>query len=335
MSFLDLKPYMSDLIYENISGVKRVGNQLVFRCPICGDGKKLTSKRGHFYLDTGSYYCFNGGCDANETGMSGLMFLSKILNISINDVKKELIKRAGSMHNIINEFQEEQHKIKYNKGNEGLISEKILDGIFTEELPTFVKDIIIKRKLDKAIFPKWFKFYFDKEEERLVIPWNNDYYQERAITYDQEKDAKYKFPFNVEKPLFGLENIDNNFKYIFLVEGVFDSVWVKNGIAVGSLTLSSHQKNSLEIYKNNGFEIILLMDNQLMDNSSKEKTLKILTNEPFTKIFIWPKQLERFKDINDTIIYSDKMIDIWKNELFLVGNIANGIKGRIKLENEL
>ena len=76
MSYFDLKPYIIDLIYENVSGVSRQGNQLNFRCPICGDGHKRKSKRGHFYLDTNSYYCFNGGCEANEHGMSGLVFLS-------------------------------------------------------------------------------------------------------------------------------------------------------------------------------------------------------------------------------------------------------------------
>ena len=47
---------------------------------------------------------------------------------------------------------------------EGLIKEHILDGDWTDELPSFVEEIIEKRKLKKAPFlPKDFHFYFDKK----------------------------------------------------------------------------------------------------------------------------------------------------------------------------
>ena len=52
MQFFDLNSYMSDMIFELVPGVRRqVHNQLNFRCPICGDGKKKQSRRGHFYLN--------------------------------------------------------------------------------------------------------------------------------------------------------------------------------------------------------------------------------------------------------------------------------------------
>ena len=81
--------------------------------------------------------------------------------------------------------------------------------------------------------------YYDKVKNRLVIPWTKEYYQERALTKQQEKEeGKYLFPPNVDKPIYGLDTIDTNFKYLFLLEGVFDAIWVKNGLAVGSLILS-------------------------------------------------------------------------------------------------
>lgn len=49
-NLFDLTPYMVDMIYELIPGVRRRGDKLNFRCPICGDGKKKTSHRGYFYL---------------------------------------------------------------------------------------------------------------------------------------------------------------------------------------------------------------------------------------------------------------------------------------------
>ena len=337
MSYFDLKPYIVDLIYENISGVSRHGNQLNFRCPICGDGHKRKSKRGHFYLDTNSYYCFNGGCDANEHGMSGLVFLSKVMAIPVQDVKRELIKRAGSMKKAMEEAQVYQKDETLKKQNfipsaEGLIKEHILDGDWTDELPSFVEEIIEKRKLKKAPFlPKDFHFYFDKKEERLVIPWNENYYQERAITYEQEKEAKYKFPSDIEKPVFGISELDKNISYVFLVEGVFDSIWVKNGVAVGSLTISNHQRKIL-IDNAPDLELVYLMDNQWRDKTSLEKTIKILKEEPFVKVFIWPKELKQFKDINESIMHSDKMIKLWSNIDFLKSRVAYGVKGILMLK---
>ena len=40
-----------------------------------------------------------------------------------------------------------------------------------------------------------------------------------------------------------------SFKYLFLLEGVFDAIFVKNGLAVGSLKLSNKQQEILEQYK--------------------------------------------------------------------------------------
>lgn len=346
MAFLDLKPYMVDIIYDNISGIKKQGNQLVFRCPLCGDGKKRRSKRGHYYLSSSSYYCFNGGCEAYERGMSGYMFLSKLTGLPIREVKKELIKRAGSFRNAMVSSKTESNceddglDMKVIQGSEvtkqlppeGLIREQILDGDFTEDLPKFVSEIITNRKLDKApFFPPWFKFYFDKREERLVIPWNENYYQERAITHEQAASgAKYKFPPDIQKPIFGMEMLDFSFPYVFLVEGVFDSVWVKNGVAVGSLTLSNHQLDILRSLPDD-IELIYLMDNQWSDKTSMEHTRKLLDEQPFLNIFIWPKELERFKDINDSVIYSDKLIQLWTNKSFLKSRIFHGLKGKLEL----
>ena len=339
MNLLDLKPYMGEMVYEYVSGVKRhPGNKLNFRCPICGDGKKKTSHRGWFYLDTGSYLCWNGGCPA-QNGMSGLKFLSLVSGKSITEIRSELIKKAGSFSSTINNKSEikdisttlfDDKPIKENKLHQYII-DKIDSGDWTDKLPKFAEKYIIDRKLNKASFlPKWFNFYYDKKAKRLVIPWSDEYYQERKLLISQKDEDKYLFPSNIEKPIFGEECIDYNFKYLFLVEGVFDSIWVKNGLAVGSLTLSNHQKDILKKYENE-FTIVYLMDNQFADHSSMEQTKKLSEKSPFTNIFVWPKVLHKFKDINETIIFNDKFIDIWKDENFLKKYICSGLKVKLNL----
>jgi hypothetical protein len=330
---------MADMVYEYIPGVKRVGsNKLNFRCPLCGDGKKKTSHRGWFYIDTGSYFCWNAGCIAADSGIQGLKFLSLVSGKPISEIKSELIKKAGSFSNALEkpEIKNISFSLFNDENNDSKIEKYILDkidlGDWTDKLPKFVQSYLENRKLNKASFlSKDYKFYYDKKLKRLVIPWSNEYYQERTIFKSQSKEDKYLFPSNSEKPIFGLENIDTKFKYIFLVEGVFDSIWVKNGVAVGSLTLSNHQKELLKPYEND-YTIVYLMDNQHSDKSSLEKTIKLCEKNPYANIFIWPKALHMFKDINDTIIFHDKFINVWKDENYLKKYIFNGIRAKLELK---
>lgn len=338
-TFLDLKDYMAELVYEYVPGVRRVGsNKLNFRCPICGDGRKSTSHRGWFYTDTGSYFCWNAGCPANDSGMSGLKFLSVVSGKTIHEVKEELISKASL-------FQRRPHSRQVEPiaslfGDECVkraserrcVLEKVKDGEWTEELPAFVKEYVARRRLDKATFlPPWFRFYYDKAQKRLVIPWSDDYYQERTVMRSQQREDKYKFPPGVEKPIFGLDTIDPSFKFIFILEGVFDSVWVKNGIAAGSLRLSNHQKEMLKAYEGE-FRLVWMPDNQRADGSSLEKTLKIAKESPYEDVFIWPEALRKFKDVNDTVVCSERFADVWRSEKFLTGNVSNGLEALLRLK---
>ena len=337
---IDFKDYMADLVYEYVSGVRRVGsNRLNFRCPICGDGKKSTSHRGWFYLDSGSYFCWNAGCPANEHGMSGIKFLSLVSGKDIADIKAELIAKAGEFEPGIEKFEVKSLSSFFNddikhERKTTIFTEKCDDGEWTEDLPKYALRYVEDRKLDRATFrPSWFKFYFDNKLKRIVIPWSDEYYQERTILKSQKDEDKYKFPFGIEKPIFGLDTLDENFKYIFICEGVFDSIWVKNGIAAGSLRLSKHQLDILDEYRKS-YTIVYMPDNQHSDEASYNKTIDLTKKHPYEKIFIWPYKLRHFKDVNETIIYSDKFIDVWKNEKFLTGNVASGIMAQLKLKED-
>lgn len=64
--------FLNDKVMEYLPADRvRVGNKVNFRCPLCGDShKSATKKRGFYYLDNASFYCFN--C---SQGMSGIRFL--------------------------------------------------------------------------------------------------------------------------------------------------------------------------------------------------------------------------------------------------------------------
>ena len=332
---LDLGQYMVDMIYELVPGIKRHPDKLQMHCPICGDGKKKTSKRCWFYIKTASVFCWNAGCAANN-GMSGLKFLSILTGKSIHEVKTELIKRAGSFVALSSQMPtkslfEEMEEAKNKKLS---IEEKLLDDDWTADLPEIVESEIERRKIYKApyINRKW-NIYYDKKAKRMVIPWTDNYWQERALfKYQEEEEGKYLFPFDKDsqKPVFGLQMADLSGKYIFLLEGVFDSIWVKGGLAVGSLKLSNYQNELLNDYKKD-HEIVYFMDNQWKDQSSFLESEKIFKENPFQKVFVWPKELSKFKDVNESIIYSDKLINLWKSDKFLYSRVFNGIKGTLEL----
>ena len=42
---------------------------------------------------------------------------------------------------------------------------------------------------------------------------------------------------------------------------------------------------------------------------------------------------DEFKDINETIMFNDKFIDVWKDESYLIKYISNGINAKLKLLN--
>jgi hypothetical protein len=57
-------------------------SSVVMCCPICGDSKDERKKRGHLYLDTLKYVCYNEGCNSN------LDQLCKKYKVQIDPAKK-------------------------------------------------------------------------------------------------------------------------------------------------------------------------------------------------------------------------------------------------------
>jgi hypothetical protein len=181
------------------------------------------------------------GCPANGKGFSGLQFLSALTKKSQYELKTELIKRAGNFQTIINKpdvktpaetktLDDLFNDLSIKKQNkETFIEKQLLDNNWSI-LPQWVQDEVDKRKIYKSPYIKrnW-ELFFDNRTKRLVIPWTDEYYQLRALTKKQENESgKYLFPPEIEKPIFGLDLIDPSFKYIFLLEGVFDAIFVRN-----------------------------------------------------------------------------------------------------------
>ena len=100
-----------------------------------------------------------------------------------------------------------------------------------------------KRKVLDAPFledPLYSCYNKDKKEEFILIPWIvngvDAYYQVKK--FKKYHSLKYIFPKDKHKLLYGLDNIDVTWPYIICFEGVYDSLFVKNGIATGTKSIT-------------------------------------------------------------------------------------------------
>lgn len=200
-------------------------------------------------------------------------------------------------------------------------------------------DVIRSRRLDAAVNKPqtfWISLTDRIHHNRLIIPFydvNNKivHYQSRTII-EQKKVTlpKYLSKSNSEKTLFGINNVSEKHKRIFITEGPLDACFLKNGIAVAGINegrgepLTNKQKEQLRLFPTH--EIIWVLDNQLTDTASKKKT-DMLLKQGYS-VFLWPKELKKFKDINELCI-AQKINCI--EEKFILKHVGTGLKGKILL----
>lgn len=293
----DFLQWLDEKVIENIPGkYKKSGKDINFRCPVCGDSKKSATKmRGHYYLQTHSFYCFN--CD---TALSGIKLLEYISGNDYNTLKAEYIKRKYKNH------------AKDSKINFSTIPEKFtfnkLKNVIKEDWKTPLSakaiDYLNSRLIFDAPYSNNLKLYstYDKQNrEFILIPWVingvSAYFQ--LNDFQHHSDRKYIFPPCKDKLLFGLDNIDVSFPYIICFEGVYDSLFVKNGVAIGGKKLTLLQRVILKKrYPNH--QIVLALDN---DNAGKIAVLNQMKDDPNIKYLIWYKDIkQKIKDINDYML---------------------------------
>ena len=220
----------------------QVGDKINFRCPVCGDSKKSsTKKRGWFYKNTASFYCFN--C---STALSGIKFLKLLSGSDYDAIHREYVNlflKSGldnSLSSTIwtpNSADDEPSVFNL---------KPVLDSNMKKPLTTKAKEYLASRRVLDAPFlkePLYSIVSKDGKEEYILIPWKvngvDAYYQ--VNDFLKLKAMKYMFPKGKKKLLYGLDNIDPNYKRIFAFEGVYDSLFVKNGIAVGTKAITDYQ----------------------------------------------------------------------------------------------
>jgi len=334
----------------------------IFRCPFCGDSKKSKKKkRGNLYKNGGKffYHCFN--CNKNTT------FYSFLKDINYNlwlEYRKQVLTdnfcltKKDDIGNVLTKSDNKVKKIS--------TAPEILNTLQIKTLPfSHIANqyLLVNRKIPKETLTKFFyvspESFYTFSKEHLNIPtseiatyyWVGWYFysvfdKDKIIGFqlrkiEQLNETKiggglryFIFKYNSNS----LKNEDNNLifnysncnfsKRFYVYEGVFDSLYTKNSIA---LTGISKYLFLLDLSEEKRKNCVIVFDNDFKYNKEVSKILlKVLSKG--MSVFIAPPHLEKeFKDINELVAkqgYTSEDI-----QHLIDGNIYSGLKGRLELQN--
>ena len=301
-----LKSFINDKVWDALPSPKvRVGNMYNFRCPICGDSRKSqTKRRGYFYTDTCSFFCFN--CQASMSGWKFIQFLMKDADAEAlkAEYAKIMLERGG--RNPFDKIDDKTKKVpsvlETVSGGTSVIPPK-----WKNPLSDAAREYLEHRLVTKAPFLYDNQFYSCKDKlgrEFILIPWIVNgceaYYQINDFQKIDAAGRKYIFPPKLDKLVYNIDNVDLRYKKIILFEGVYDSLFVKNGVAIGGKFLTKTQRELLaERYPNH--QLVYSFDN---DGAGFEAGSRAMGQNETQNLnfFKWFDRGESAKDVNDYVL---------------------------------
>jgi transcription initiation factor IIE alpha subunit len=309
------------LVSSRLQKFKKIKADLYnFRCPICGDSHKNKNKtRGYFYTvkNNTNFKCHNCGASLSLNN-----FL-KQLDITLHkQYTLEKFKEGFTGKN----FVVEEPKLEFTKP----VFKKKLDIPKASEV-LVAKEYLEKRKLNPSRFyfadkfKKWVNTQkqtftnIERDESRIIIPlYDSEYnligFQGRSLGPSQNKYITVMLSDDSPK-IYGLERIDIT-KPIYIVEGPFDSEFIKNSVAMCG--------SDVDIRSFNWKNYIWVFDNEPRNKEIVDRISK--TIDRGENVVIWPKNIQK-KDINDMVLAGLNVGSV------LESNTCNGLEAKIKFND--
>jgi 5S rRNA maturation endonuclease (ribonuclease M5) len=209
----------------------------------------------------------------------------------------------------------------------------IINKEWKQKLSSDALQYLDNRLITRSPFYKdtFYSVYDKNNNEYILIPWKVNsiecYYQLNDFKKIDKFNRKYIFPSKIEKPVFGLDNIDLTWNKIIICEGVYDSLFVKNGICCGGKTLTDYQLKLIkERYPRH--EIIISLDN---DEAGLKSVANIIKKTPVKfKFFKWFNNNTIEKDINDYVLKTND-VNIFSNKDKLDKMIVSSVEMKLFL----
>lgn len=308
---------------------KRYQNIFNAECPVCREGKSAGRSRRLFFFPSKNYlYCHNCSKSWNP-----FEWVREVTSLTIPEILKRNKSKTDSGTTIsVNIKPQIVQKPVSDLPEDSIdLSDPAQIDFYKEERHVkLALDYCRERRLFTAAnsCKKFFISLTDKvHKHRLVIPFygsNNRVvcYQSRALTSKQF--PKYLTKFG-EKAVFGFDRINSEIPYVFVFEGPIDSMFVRNGVALASLSATDYQTNQLNSLI--GYNVIYVFDN---DKNNKQTSKKIEKHIKDGKtVFIWPKEFNKFKDFNE-ICCKLGLDEI--NWMFITKNSFKGSEALVKFK---
>jgi DNA primase len=306
---------------------KKYNNIYNAECPVCKEGKSAGRSRRLFYFPSKQYFYCHNCCRSWRT----LDWVKEVTNLTVTEILKQNRLKTQEIPAKVKKFKSQiiNQELPDLPENSIDITDEFQYDFFKEnKFIRLAKDYCEQRRLFTAInsCKKFFVSIEDKiHKNRLIIPFfdqNNKIisYQTRALTNNQFPRYLTKFG---EKGVFNIANIQSSIPYVFVFEGPIDSMFVQNGVAIAAL--SPTQKQQAMLQNLIGYQIIYVFDNDKNNIQTAKKIQKHVKDNK--RIFIWPKELQKYKDFNEICCQLQYDEIPWQ---FIVKHSAKGIEAEVK-----
>ena len=325
MSLIDAK-YISLVSPQLLKYAKKRGNLHNFRCPYCGDSKKYKNKaRGYLFKVKNDYVYKCHNCGVGRTFTNFLKDQDKMLydQYVMERYRDGLTGKGSNTPDPVFDFE----KPVFVKKKKSINLPKISDLNTSHPARLYLENRRIK-DLDRFYYAERFKEWtnslkhtFDDmrgDNPRIIIPMytvDGDLFGFQGRSLSPNTNMRYiTVMLDEDHPkLYGLETI-NRLRPVYIVEGPFDSTFIRNSIAmcgadihVDGVGISSP---------------VWVYDNE----PRNPEIVKRISNTVSTKqtVVIWPSNIQQ-KDINDMVLAGHDVQSIVESNTF------SGLEANLKL----
>ena len=287
----EMRSYILAKTGKNYFGrIKSTPKNIMVSCPYHKEGQESKPSCGIQRISSdvssaGTVHCFSCGA---TTGIADMMKDLLGTMYDATDVESKFNFTSLTVDNIVN--SEPKIHIALPK-QENIITEDFLKNFRTYHPYLHQRGI-------SEITAKKYDLGFDAKNQHITFPIKNIMGKCIGIGRRSILRKEYYYPPEMQKPLYGLYELEYPIRYLCIVEGPFNlwslSEWDKQGVALLG-TGTSFQYNQLKDVKCDGY--VLALD---PDNAGRNGTLKLikyLTSINKTKIYVI--DLPDGKDVND------------------------------------
>jgi len=320
MDHVDVK-YIT-LLSTRLEKFKKVKPTLFnFRCPICGDSQRNKTKtRGYLYSikNNTNFKCHNCGASMSFNNFLKQQDPALHKQYTLEKFKQDNVGRGDFItvpENILERVSKKpvfltKEKIdlprtnQIEKANQYLSARKV-EGTFyyAKKFKTFVNTL--KPTFDDVRY----------DEDRIIIPlYQNGQLiglQGRSIDPNPIKYITVMFSDDAPK-VYGFDQVDAS-QSIYIVEGPFDSTFVKNAVAMCG--------SDIDIGSFGWSDYIWIFDNEPRNREIVNRIQKTISRGD--KVVIWPSTIIQ-KDINDMVLAGHDV------QRVIESNVYYGLEAKLK-----